>query len=183
VLILLATLSTIALSAFALLATHYGLGTHIWHLNPSLNASSTTAEIGAAVPVFLLEIKHFTQSLFGCYLAYSTAITLVKASIIVSYLRLFPNKALRLCTYGTLVLVLAMWICSIFCTVFTCVPVQAAWNYTVKGRCINTLAYFYVSSSINIVTDFGKCPLRKPIGTAAKIFKSSSSCPFPSSGR
>ena len=49
-----------------------------------------------------------------------------------------------------------------FVIVFECVPVRAAWDWTTKGRCIDVLTYFYVSSVVNIVTDAGKRFLPPP---------------------
>jgi hypothetical protein len=143
----LATIFTILLSTFGLLGAHFGLGTHIWLLAPAKDAS---------LEVFLEKTKRITQCLYGCYLAYATAITLVKASIIVSYLRIFPNRPFRLFMYCTLVLVVLMWVCSVFVIVFECVPVSAAWDWTTKGRCIDVLKYFYMSSVVNIATDLSK---------------------------
>lgn len=137
---LLATIFTILLCSFSLLGAHYGLGTHIWLL-------STTFLI------FLHKSTRITQSLYGCYLSYATAITLVKLSLIASYLRIFPNPRFRRLVLSTGVLVLLLWICSVFVIVLECVPVAAAWNWTERGRCINILAFFYVTSSINIATD------------------------------
>ena len=150
---LLATIFTILLSTFSLLGAHFGLGKHIWLLAPAQDAS---------ISLFLEKTKHITQCLYGCYLAYATGITLVKASIIISYLRIFPNRGLRIFMYCTLVLVVLMWICSVFVIVFECVPVRAAWDWTTKGRCIDVLTYFYVSSVVNIVTDAGKRFLPPP---------------------
>lgn len=136
----LATIFTILICTFSLLGAHFGLGTHIWLLSPTL-------------PTFLHRITRITQSLYGCYLSYATSITLVKLSLIVSYLRIFPSRDFRRLVISTGFLVVLMWICSVFVIVFECVPVSAAWNWTEKGKCINLLSFFYVSSSVNIATD------------------------------
>lgn len=137
---LIATLFTTLLCTFSLLGAHHGLGTHIYLLSPTL-------------PLFLHKSALITQSLYGCYLSYAASITLVKLSLIVSYLRIFPNPSFRRPVLCTGVLVLLLWICSVFVIVFECVPVATAWDWAEKGRCINLLAFFYVSSSINIATD------------------------------
>jgi len=78
----LAAIFTIVLCSFNLVGTNFGLGTHIWRLAPS-------------IPILLHKTTRITQSLYGCYLSYATAITLTKCYIIVSYLRIFPNQSLR----------------------------------------------------------------------------------------
>lgn len=98
----LAAAFTIILCTFSLLGAHWGLGEHLWRLSPSLN-----------IPIFLHKSKRITQCLYGCYLNYATAITLTKCSIIVSYLRIFPNPSFQHLVHCTCILVVLMWICSI----------------------------------------------------------------------
>jgi hypothetical protein len=137
---LLATIFTVVLCTFSLIGAHFGLGTHIWLLSASL-------------PTFLHKATRITQSLYGCYLSYATSITLVKLSLILSYLRIFPAQRFRRLILSTGALVVLMWICNVFAIIFQCTPVSAAWDWTEKGRCINILSFFYVTSSINIATD------------------------------
>lgn len=45
-----------------------------------------------------------------------------------------------------------------FCIIFTCIPVQAAWDYSIEdARCIDILAYFYTVAGVNIATDLLLC--------------------------
>jgi len=139
-LIALAAIFTIVLCSFNLVGTNFGLGTHIWR-------------VATSIPILLHNTTRITQSLYGCYLSYTTAITLTKCSIIVSYLRIFPNQSLRQLVRYTGVLVVLIWVCSVFVIIFQCQPIEAAWNWMVHGKCVNILIFFYVSSSINIATD------------------------------
>lgn len=139
-----AAICSLVLSSFFLVGTTHGLGKHIWVLAQEEQAN------------LLITISHLTQSLYGSYLSYATAISLTKCSIVVSYLRIFPSQysMLRRLVIATCAVVIAMWLCSIFAIIFQCVPVQAAWDWNIRdGKCIDLISFFYVSSSINICTD------------------------------
>jgi hypothetical protein len=141
-----ALLSSIA----TLIGRSFGLGKHIWNLSPNL--LDVAQDIG---PI--------TKSLYGSYLAYSTSITFTKLSIIATYVRIFPNGPLRYSIFGIGVVVIMNWITSVFCIIFTCIPVEAAWDYTIKNaRCIHIIDYFYTSAGVNIATDLLLCFLPLP---------------------
>lgn len=140
VLMIVALIFAIFLSIACLVGESFGLGKHIWNL------SSNLADI-------LGDTGKITKALYGAYLAYSTAITFTKFSIMATYTRIFPIGWLRNIVYGTGIVVLCFWIASIFAIIFTCVPVQAAWDYNIKGRCFQIVNFFYASSAFNIFTD------------------------------
>lgn len=142
------------LSAACLAARSYGLGLHIWNLSTNLmEIPDHTARV--------------TKILYCCYLAYSMSIAFVKFSIIATYFRIFAAGLLRKTIMGVGFVVLALLFCNIFAIIFTCIPVQAAWNYSIKGRCFPINRFFYASSGINIVTDLALCFL--PIPTLWKL--------------
>lgn len=130
----------IFLSIACLVGESFGLGKHIWNL------SSNLADIPG-------DTGKVTKALYGAYLAYSTSITFTKFSIMATYTRIFPAGWLRNVVYGTGIVILCFWIASIFAIIFTCVPVQAAWDYNIKGRCFPIVNFFYTSSAFNIFTD------------------------------
>jgi hypothetical protein len=136
---------------------NFGLGKHIWNLSPVLTAlPAATGRI--------------TKSLYGCYLAYSTAIAFTKFSIMATYFRIFvPQGILRKVVLVISIIVLCFWISSTFAIIFTCVPVNAAWDYTIKGKCFPIVNFFYVSSSFNIATDLLLCFLPMPTLWALKM--------------
>jgi hypothetical protein len=82
VLMILAVPFALALFAASLAAAHYGHGIHIWNLDSNLLKLPDEASC-------------LVKILFVCYIAYSTATTFTKCSIIASYLRIFPDKNLR----------------------------------------------------------------------------------------
>ena len=97
-------------------------------------------------------------------LLYSTALMCVKLSIVACYLRVFPNKRIfRKIIWANAVVIIALWICSIFVGIFQCNPPQAAWEVTFQGaHCIAIVNFYYPANSVNIVSDLVLCiaPLR-----------------------
>lgn len=91
---------------------------------------------------------------------YYIIIYLIKISILLFYLRLVAGRTakdtFRLLTACTVGFLTAFLFASLV-TVFTqCSPLEKAWKpieYLNKGSCINTTAFFYSTSVINIATD------------------------------
>lgn len=145
VLMLIAAIFAIILSTFCLLGTRYGLGEHIWNLSTDPS-------------IFLAKAKGITQSLYGGYLSYASAISFTKCSIIASYRRVFPGKVFRCIIIVTGLVTAALWLCSVFTIIFECNPVEAAWDWTIKdAQCIDIVKYMIVNSSVNVVTDIMLC--------------------------
>ena len=158
---ILALLFAILLSISCLVGEHFGLGKHIWNLNSNL----------LALPA---DVARVVKILYVCYLSYSSAITFTKLSIMATYIRIFPPPSyLRYIVYGVGVVVLSFWISSIFAIIFTCVPVQAAWDYTItNAKCFGVVKYFYVAAGFNIGTDLLLCVLPMPSFWALSMPKS-----------
>jgi hypothetical protein len=149
VLIVIAVIAAWMLSGACLYGRSHGLGLHIWNLDS--NVVNLPGETGL-----------LTKVLFTCYIAYSTAITFTKCSIIASYIRIFQHDHVRRVSYAIGIIVVAFWICYIFAICFTCIPIQALWDYTIPRKCVNITAFFYVAAGINILTDLSLCILPLP---------------------
>jgi hypothetical protein len=67
--------------------------------------------------------------------------------------------------------VAAFWIASIFAIIFTCVPVRAAWDYSIKGKCYPVVDFYYAFSGFNIATDILLCVLPIPTLWALRMPK------------
>ncbi|KNG46059.1 integral membrane protein [Stemphylium lycopersici] len=88
-------------------------------------------------------------------IVYKMIMTLIKISILLIYLRLaVNNKFERLCK-GTLILLVAYQFIVIVVTSAQCTPLQKLWDFTgsVPGYCINTNAFYYVTSAFHIIMD------------------------------
>jgi len=145
-----AVLFALALFSVSLVAAHYGLGIHIWNLDSNL----------LNLPE---EASRLVKLLFTCSIAYSSAITFTKCAIIASYFRIFPDKNLRRVSLAAGFVVISFWIASIFAIIFACVPVQAAWDFTIQGKCFPVVTFFYVYAGFNIATDVILCVAPMPL--------------------
>lgn len=64
---------------------------------------------------------------------------------------------------GLAMFILAWYIITFFCGVFTCIPIRALWDVTVKGRCIHYGQVTLAFGVCNIVTDFIMLGLPLPL--------------------
>jgi hypothetical protein len=93
-----------------------------------------------------------------CQILYATAITFTKASIIALYLRILPKTLFRRLMYVTAAVILALWICSVLVTIFQCDPIRGAWDFELQNKkCVRIVNFFYVASSVNVITDLLLC--------------------------
>ncbi|EAT89851.1 hypothetical protein SNOG_03120 [Parastagonospora nodorum SN15] len=72
------------------------------------------------------------------------------------------GKTFRLIMYMTLFIVVGLWICGIFVSLFQCDPVDQAWKIDPNRKCINYVNYLYASSAVNVFTDVVLCILPIP---------------------
>ncbi|KAF2478335.1 uncharacterized protein BDR25DRAFT_276256 [Lindgomyces ingoldianus] len=148
ILILVASVLTVALAAVCIAATNHGMGTHVWLLD---------------MPTMLQTIKSAVQYLFICQVLYAFAVAFTKISIIASYLRFVQEKRFRISMLITAVVIGGLWITGVFVTIFQCRPVSAAWDFTnLNGKCVNYVDYLYASSALTVATDIVLCVLPWP---------------------
>lgn len=89
-------------------------------------------------------------------LFYLTAIALTKISILLFYLRIFPNRDFRRWTYGAIVLCALYILGFVPATIFQCLPVSNAWKRwdgEHPGKCIDLHAEAWTAAALNIVLD------------------------------
>ncbi|KAF3032863.1 hypothetical protein E8E12_003003 [Didymella heteroderae] len=114
-----------------------GLGTDMW-LVPFNNITK------------ILEIFYYTE------LLYLASVALTKISILLFYLRIFPQRSLRKIIWATIGLCIAYMIAFVTATAFQCIPVRIAWEHwdgEHHGRCIDLNADAWCSAAANIVLD------------------------------
>ena len=135
----------------------YGLGKHIWDVNPQ----DTT--------VLIQKIKKVIQTLWVCQVMYATSLTLVKLSIIASYLRIFPTVIIRRVMYVLGGSVIAVWFVNVFGTIFQCTPIDGAWNFEIQPKCISVMKVYYFSTAFSILTDILLVVLPLPLFWKLKL--------------
>ncbi|KAF2732097.1 hypothetical protein EJ04DRAFT_408856, partial [Polyplosphaeria fusca] len=103
----------------------------------------------------LVEMQNLIKVTLAIEIIYYILVFAIKVSILFVYLRLAVNRTLERCTRVTIwILTVFVVICVIVCLV-QCTPLHKMWDFVglVPGHCINTTAFFYSTSSFNIITD------------------------------
>ncbi|KAJ4363433.1 hypothetical protein N0V83_009726 [Neocucurbitaria cava] len=100
---------------------------------------------------------------------YYFLINSIKISILFFYLRIAAQKHFEHLCKGTIYFLATFGGICVICTLAQCIPLHKMWDFTgmVKGKCINTTALFYTTSSINIAADMWILGL--PISTLLKV--------------
>jgi fatty-acid desaturase len=98
----------------------------------------------------LFQIFYYTE------LLYLASVALTKISILLFYLRIFPQKSLRKIIYFTIGLCIAYMIAFVLATALQCIPVRIAWEHwdgEHHGKCIDLNADAWCSAASNIILD------------------------------
>ncbi|KAF8861864.1 hypothetical protein BDZ45DRAFT_671444 [Acephala macrosclerotiorum] len=112
-----------------------GYGRHYWDVNP-------------------LRVTGLLKIFYAAEILYILVITLVKASILALYFRVFPSQGFRIATAIVTIINVACGFAIIFAIVFQCTPVQLAWNRAiVGGRCTNINELAYAAGAISVALD------------------------------
>ncbi|OQD93864.1 hypothetical protein PENSOL_c029G07864 [Penicillium solitum] len=129
-----ATIFAILNVVIAGLGVKYGTGRHKWDL--------TKADV---VPT--AKVRYVT------HIIYTLISGLIKVSICLLYLRVFPN--IRIICLATIAFVTAMSVAIILATIFQCSPVDAVYDeqkykhYT----CFASIPFWYATAALSLVTD------------------------------
>lgn len=97
-----------------------------------------------------LQIFYYTE------LLYLASIALTKISILLFYLRIFPQVGLRKAIWFTIVLCVLYIITFVTATALQCIPIRIAWEHwdgEHHGKCIDLNADAWCSAGVNIVLD------------------------------
>ncbi|KAL0465972.1 hypothetical protein QR685DRAFT_114010 [Neurospora intermedia] len=132
------------------------------------------AQNGIGLPMSTLTLQNmvnFLKIALAIEVMYYVNVFCIKVSILFTYLRFAVTRTFRNLCIGTIVLHVVFVLVCIFTTLAQCQPIHKFWDITgqVKGTCINTTAFFYFTSSFNIVTDIWILLL--PISTLREIHR------------
>ncbi|KAK5657831.1 hypothetical protein OQA88_2904 [Cercophora sp. LCS_1] len=111
----------------------------------------------------------FIKTTLAIQVMYYANICCIKTSILVTYLRFAVSRTFRTLCYATIALHVVFFVICFVVTLAQCRPISKMWDFTnaIAGSCINTTAFFYFTSSFNIVTDLWILAL--PIPTLRNI--------------
>ncbi|KAL4930776.1 CFEM domain-containing protein [Aspergillus undulatus] len=162
-LIILSLLFAAAISGIGIKLKDYGLGKDIWTV--------PFDDIRQTLKLFFVEEE-----------LYCICIAIVKCSILMLYLRLFPNREMRIASYITLGATVVWGVVAFFVLLFSCKPISYYWNEwdgEHEGTCLSHNKILLAHSTINIILDVVvlvipvptlltlQMPLRKRLGVAA----------------
>lgn len=126
---------------------NFGLGKDIW----TVPFDNITA---------ILKIYYFDEDL------YLTALPLVKISILLFYLRIFPQIWFRYACFATMAACVGYGIAFFLVSVFQCQPLDLAWNHwdgEHPGKCNDINAQGWTSAALNVVLDIVVLVLPMPV--------------------
>ena len=84
---------------------------------------------------------------------YNPAIVAIKSSILLLYKRLFPFRWFIRLLWAIGSFVVAYCAMQALAIIFSCSPVQKAWEPSLSGHCIDLGVVLLVAAVINVVTD------------------------------
>jgi hypothetical protein len=109
-------------------------------------------------------------------MTYNLTTLFTKISILSFYLRFSIDRPFRVAVYCVMFVAAGYTLPNSILWTYLCRPMQAYWDLTVPGECVNTYAAFHTSNALNVVTDFAilllpiwmlkplRVPLMKKIG-------------------
>lgn len=137
--------SPIALASLTMLLKglwKHGLGKSIW----GLQADDT---INFGLYLYIMEIL------------YLTLLALIKLTLSVFYLSIFPGKVVQRLLWVTIAFHIAFGIAFMLKGAFQCTPVSYSWTRfdtahtsSIKGHCIDIHASSWVNAAVNVAVDF-----------------------------
>jgi hypothetical protein len=85
---------------------------------------------------------------------YVLILGLVKISLLLFYLRIFPYTSFRIAAWSVFAFIIISDLAIIFLTIFSCKPVRYFWNKDIHGgKCINITALAYANGALAIAQD------------------------------
>lgn len=96
------------------------------------------------------------QIFYYTELLYLISVGLIKISILLFYLRIFPRQSLRRAIWVTITICILYIIAFVTATALQCIPVRIAWEHwdgEHHWKCLSLSAVGWSSAAINIVLD------------------------------
>ncbi|KAJ4987045.1 integral membrane protein (CFEM domain-containing protein) [Stagonosporopsis vannaccii] len=111
-----------------------GFGEHLWNLK----------EENLTPILRFLYISWFTYIILRC---------MIKISLILFYLEIFRTPRYRKISYGLIAYIIINSLVIFFVAIFSSLPVEAFWNWDIKGKWLNIQAAAYANSASAIIQD------------------------------
>ncbi|KAK7700729.1 hypothetical protein SLS57_012014 [Botryosphaeria dothidea] len=121
--------------------------------------SVVLANLGLGKDIWTLPFKNITHILYIYYFdedLYLSALPMLKVSILLFYLRIFPEKGFRKAVFVTMAACIGYGIAFVLVSVFQCRPIKYAWlqwDDEHEGTCNNINAQGWSSAALNVILD------------------------------
>ncbi|GES56845.1 hypothetical protein ATEIFO6365_0001005100 [Aspergillus terreus] len=124
------------LTGVTLTMLNYGLGKHLWdvpleHFTPWFNKLNVISAI-----------------------FYCAATGITKCSVLIFYNRIFPSRNFHIAVWAIVFIAAGYSIASVLANIFSCAPVEKAWDLELKGSCMNRPVFYFANAGLGIFTDF-----------------------------
>lgn len=105
-------------------------------------------------PLFNVQPLANSTVVYISWSTYTIVLGLIKVSLVIFYLEIFPSQRARIVSYIILAYIVINTLVIFFLTIFNCIPVRAFWNRNVKdAKCMDINALAYANSGSAIVQD------------------------------
>ncbi|OMP84241.1 hypothetical protein BK809_0000173, partial [Diplodia seriata] len=124
------------------------------------DAHRSVTKYGFGKDIWTLPFETITNGLWVFYIQehlYVLCTALAKISLLLFYLRIFPDAGFRKVVWGTLVFTLCFGTSGILVFAFQCTPINYAWHGwddEHAGSCVNLGVFVLTCATLNIVLDF-----------------------------
>ncbi|KAK4506774.1 hypothetical protein PRZ48_000507 [Zasmidium cellare] len=109
------------------------------------------------------ELKKQLMAFYVSIWVYNLSLSCTKISILLQYLRIFPQLWFRRCCVAMLVVVVVYSFYTFFTAVFACTPIAYFWDQSIGGHCLDRFAVWFANAGINIATDVITAILPLPV--------------------
>ena len=94
---------------------------------------------------------------------YSAAVCFPKIVLLVLYHRIFTTTSFRIANYIIMAIVIGIAIADILVGALVCIPLNAFWNHSVKGTCVDVPTFYRFGTLPNAITDLVMLILPLPV--------------------
>jgi hypothetical protein len=123
------------LTFYVFIVSYCGLGQHMWDLQDG-------------------QVIHVLESMFIAMSIFPVLIALIKISLVLLYLGIFPSKGFQIAAWTAVTFIGVSGLAMELFAIFTCSPVQHSWNKDIKpGYCIPETYPSGMGAIVGVVQD------------------------------
>lgn len=136
-----------------IIVTGIGFGKHLWNLQHGQLKQCLRFCISHLLHHLSIPYANRNLIVYVSWSTYVIVLGLIKISLLMFYLQIFPSRRFRIGCYITLAYIIISTIVIYLATIFACLPIKAFWDRDVKGKCLDINALAYANSGSAIAQD------------------------------